>query len=101
MAGSGHNSGGVIGERLHSFIERIERLEEKKASLTIDISAVYAEAKADGFNTKVMRKIVQLRKMDSVDRQEMEALLEVYKGVLGMLVDTPLGRAALERFAAQ
>jgi uncharacterized protein (UPF0335 family) len=76
--------GGVAGDRLRSFIERIERLEEEKATIAVDIREVYAEAKATGFDPKIMRQIVRLRKMESDDRQEQEALLEIYKSALGM-----------------
>ena len=76
--------GGVSGDRLRSFIERIERLEEEKATITVDIREVYSEAKATGFDPKIMRQIVRLRKLQSDDRQEQEALLEVYKSALGM-----------------
>ena len=76
--------GGVSGDRLRSFIERIERLEEEKATITVDIREVYAEAKATGFDPKIMRQIVRLRKMELDDRQEQEALLDVYKSALGM-----------------
>ena len=76
--------GGVSGDRLRSFIERIERLEEEKATIAVDIREVYGEAKATGFDPKIMRQIVRLRKMQSDDRQEQEALLEVYKSALGM-----------------
>jgi len=76
--------GGVSGDRLRSFIERIERLEEERATIAIDIREVYGEAKAVGFDPKIMRQIVRLRKMGSDDRQEQEALLEVYKSALGM-----------------
>ena len=69
--------GGVSGDRLRSFIERIERLEEEKATITVDIREVYAEAKATGFDPKIMRQIVRLRKMELDDRQEQEALLDV------------------------
>ena len=65
--------GGVSGDRLRSFIERIERLEEEKATITVDIREVYSEAKATGFDPKIMRQIVRLRKMQSDDRQEQEA----------------------------
>jgi uncharacterized protein (UPF0335 family) len=77
--------GGVAAERLKSFIERIERLEEEKAALTTDIREVYAEAKAVGFDSKIMRQIVRLRKMEQSDRQEQEALLDVYKAAVGMM----------------
>ena len=77
-------SGGIAADRLRSFLERIERLEEEKAGLTADIREVYAEAMGSGFDTKVMRQIVRLRKMDSADRQEQEALLEVYRRAIGL-----------------
>jgi uncharacterized protein (UPF0335 family) len=77
-------SGGIAADRLRSFLERIERLEEEKAGLTADIREIYAEAKGSGFDTKVMRHIVRLRKMDSADRQEQEALLEVYRRAIGL-----------------
>jgi len=78
-------AGGVAAERLKSFIERIERLEEEKAALAADIREVYSEAKGSGFDTKIMRQIVRLRKMDESDRQEQETLLDVYKQALGLL----------------
>ena len=71
-------------DQLKAIIERIERLEEEKAGLTADIREIYAEAKGSGFDTKVMRQIVRLRKMDSADRQEQEALLEVYRRAIGL-----------------
>jgi len=76
--------GGVAGDRLRSFIERIERLEEERATIAVDIREVYAEAKANGFDPKIMRQVVKLRKMESADRQEQEAMLEIYKEALGM-----------------
>ena len=76
--------GGVAAERLKSFIERIERLEEEKAALTSDIREIYSEAKGTGFDTKVMRQIVRLRKMEEADRQEMQAILDPYKKALGL-----------------
>ena len=75
---------GEGGKRLRSLIERIERLEEEKSSIAVDIREVYGEAKAAGYDTKTMRQIVKLRKMDSGDRSEQEALLETYKYALGM-----------------
>jgi len=74
--------GGVAGERLRSFVERIERLEEEKVALSADIREVYAEAKGAGFNIRVMRQLIQLRKMDKDDRSEMEAILDVYERAL-------------------
>jgi uncharacterized protein (UPF0335 family) len=72
--------------RLKSFIERIERLEEEKAGIAADIKEVYAEAKGTGFETKVMRQIVRLRKMEAESRREQEELLDLYKRALGMMV---------------
>ena len=76
--------GGVAGDRLRSLIERIERLEEEKETISVDVREVYAEAKATGFDPKVMRQIVRLRKMNTSDRQEQEELLDLYKNALGM-----------------
>lgn len=80
---------------LRSFIERIERLEEEKAALAADIREVYSEAKGQGFDTKIMRQVIKLRKLDTADRQEQEATIDLYMHALGMLGDTPLGRAAI------
>ena len=77
--------GGIAGERLKSFIERVERLEEEKRALAEDIKEVYAEAKGVGFDVKIMRQIVKIRKMDQDDLDEQETLLDVYKRALGML----------------
>lgn len=76
--------GGVAGERLKSFVERVERLEEEKQALSEDIKEVYSEAKSSGFDVKILRQIIRLRKMDDNDRSEMETLLEVYKRALEM-----------------
>jgi len=76
--------GGIAADRLRSFIERIERLEEEKKGILDDIKDIYAEAKGTGFDTKIMRQIIRIRKMESNDRQEMEALLDLYKSALGI-----------------
>ena len=76
--------GGIPADRLRQFIERIERLEEEKAALAADVREIYAEAKSVGFDPKVMRQIIKLRKMDTADQQELEALIDVYKHALGM-----------------
>jgi uncharacterized protein (UPF0335 family) len=89
--------GGIAGDRLRSFIERIERLEIEKQALAEDIKEVFAEAKGTGFDTKTMRQIIKLRKMSADERDEAEALLDLYKAALGMLSDTPLGEAAIRR----
>ncbi|MEL6361692.1 MAG: DUF2312 domain-containing protein [Pseudomonadota bacterium] len=73
----------VAADRLRSFIERIERLEEDKQAIMADMKEVYAEAKGEGYDTKIMRQIIRLRKMDRADRQEQEALLDLYLSVLG------------------
>ena len=78
------DGGGIAAQRLRSFIERIERLEEEKAALAADVREVYAEAKGDGFDVKTMRHIVRLRRMESSDRAEQEALLDLYKAALGL-----------------
>ena len=75
----------VAADQLRLFIERIERLEEEKKAMMDDIKDVYAEAKANGYDTKTMRKVVSLRKMETHDRQEQDALLETYRAALGML----------------
>jgi uncharacterized protein (UPF0335 family) len=76
---------GFAKEHLRSFIDRIERLEEEKKALADDIKEVYAEAKGTGFDTKIMRQIVRLRKLDKADLQEQEAILELYKRAMGMI----------------
>ncbi len=75
--------------QLRSIVERIERLEEEKAAIAADIKEVYAEAKGNGFDTKVLRKIVRMRKVDRAEREEEEAILEVYMAALGMLPIEP------------
>ncbi len=76
--------GGIAAERLRSFVERIERLEEEKAALSADVREVYGEAKAVGFDVKIMRQVIRLRKMDHSDRQEQEHLLDLYKRAVGL-----------------
>ncbi len=85
----------VAATSLRSYIERVERLEEEKSVFSADIREVYAEAKGEGFDAKTMREIVKLRKVAPSDRDEQEALLDLYKHTLGMLADTPLGQAAM------
>ena len=97
MADMGHNSGEVNSGHLRAFIERIERLEEEKKALAEDIKDVYGEAKSTGFNVKIMRKIVALRRQDADKRAEEEAILDLYLNALGMLADTPLGQAAITK----
>lgn len=75
---------GFAREHLLSFIERVERLEEERIALVSDIREVYSEAKGQGFDTKIMRQVVRLRKLETADRQEQEAILDLYLGALGM-----------------
>ncbi len=79
-----NDAGGVSGQRLKAFIERVERLEEEKAGLAEDIKDIMAEAKGVGFDTKTMRKVIRLRKMDKEKRREEEELLELYKSAIGL-----------------
>lgn len=75
---------GIAAERLKSFVERVERLEDEKKALAGDIKEVYSEAKGVGFDTKIMRKIVQIRRLDPADRREQEEILDLYKRALGL-----------------
>lgn len=83
--------------QLKAFIERLEKLEEERATLGEDIKEVLAEAKSSGFDPKIIKKVLSLRKQDAKKRAEEQAILSVYMDALGMLADTPLGRAALDR----
>jgi uncharacterized protein (UPF0335 family) len=76
--------GGIAADRLKSFVERIERLEEERAALGADVREVYSEAKGGGFDTKIIRQIIRLRKLDRAQRQEQEALLDLYKRALDL-----------------
>jgi uncharacterized protein (UPF0335 family) len=76
--------GTVAADQLRLFIERIERLEEEKRTMAEDIRDVYSEAKANGYDTKTMRAIVRLRRLETHTRQEMDALLETYRSALGL-----------------
>ena len=78
------DAGGIAADRLKSLIERIERLEEEKKAIAGDVKEVYAEAKSSGFDTKIIRQIVRLRKMEAHDREEQEQLLDLYKQAIGM-----------------
>ncbi len=75
---------GISAQRLKSLIQRIERLEEEKKATGADIREIYAEAKSSGFDAKIMRKVIALRKLDTAERQEQEALLQVYIDAIGM-----------------
>jgi len=95
MNGLGHNT--AAAKLLPSFVERIEFVNEEIAKFMADRTEIFLEAKGLGFCTKTMRKIIQLRRMSEAERQEADALLDLYKGALGMLEGTPLGEAARQR----
>ncbi len=78
------SEGNVAADQLRLFIERIERLEEEKKGIADDVKDVYSEAKANGYDTKTMRAIVRLRKMEKHARDEADALLETYRNALGL-----------------
>lgn len=75
--------GGNAQTQLRAAVERIERLEEDKAGVSADLKEVYAEIKGNGFDTKIVRKVVRLRKMDRAKRQEQDAILDLYMSALG------------------
>lgn len=81
--GPGHNSKGISAQRLKSFVERIERLTNDKENVASDIKEAYGESKSSGFDPKIIRKLIKLRKMDASDRQEEESLLQVYVDAVG------------------
>jgi uncharacterized protein (UPF0335 family) len=81
---SARDVGGIAGQRLKAFIERIERLEEEKAALQEDIKEIYAELKGVGFDAKITRKIVKLRKMDKDKLAEEEEMLDLYRAAIGV-----------------
>lgn len=86
-ASSSPTSASVAAGQLRAIVERIERLEEDKKAISDDIKEIYAEAKGNGFDTKVLRQVVRLRKQDSNERKEMEELLDLYLHALGMVPD--------------
>jgi uncharacterized protein (UPF0335 family) len=88
--------GGIASAQLKSFIERIERLEDEKRALGEDIKEVYAEAKGTGFDPKIMRQVIKIRKMDKDEHDEQESLLDLYKRALGMLPEAPPRAEAAE-----
>lgn len=98
MTTIGHNS--RMKDQLKSYVERIERLEEQKRTFVDDIRDVYKEAKDNSFDAKVLREVIRLRRMDAQERQDRETTRDAYLQALGMLADTPLGQAAIERAGA-
>jgi uncharacterized protein (UPF0335 family) len=77
-------TGGIAADRLRSLVERIERLEEERKALANDIKDIYAEAKSAGFDVKVLRQLIRLRRQEPADVEEQESLLDVYRRALGM-----------------
>ncbi len=78
------DSDSVAQDQIRAFIERIERMEEEKRAIADDLKEIYAEAKGNGFDTKVLRQVVRIRKQDRAERMEQEALLDLYMAALGM-----------------
>ena len=95
----GHNStiNGNASEELRLFVERVERLEEEKNGIADDIKEVMSEMKGRGYDTKIVRKLISIRKKKKGEHEEEAMVLETYMAALGMLADTPLGQAALAR----
>lgn len=81
--GTGHNSDGLAGDQLKTIVERIERLEEEKKTIAEDIKEVYAEAKGNGYDTKVLRKVIARRKRDANEVAEEEAIFDLYLQAVG------------------
>jgi uncharacterized protein (UPF0335 family) len=77
-------TGGIAADRLRSIVERIERLEEERAALAGDIKDIFAEAKSAGFDVKVLRQLIRIRKSEPAEVEEQETLLDVYRRALGM-----------------
>ena len=98
MAKIGDN--GVNGGQLRAFIERIERIAEIKAAATEDMKEVYEEAKSTGFDPKIMRKVVSMRRIDADKRRAEQEMIDLYLEALGKLADTPLGQAAISAATA-
>lgn len=89
----------MTNNQLKALVERIEKLEEEKAALAGDIKEVYLEAKGNGFDPKIIKKLVAMRKQDAGKIAEEQALIATYMDALGMLADTPLGKAAIKAAA--
>lgn len=87
--------------QIKAFVERIEKLEDEKSSIAADIKEIYTEAKSTGFDPKIIKKLIAIRKQDSKKRAEEEAVLKLYMDALGMLADTPLGKAAMKSAASK
>lgn len=99
----GHNSAidSATRDRLRSFVERVERLEEERRDIAEQIRDVKAEAKGEGFDLRTLNEVLKLRRMKPHDRIERQELLDIYMHALGMLADMPLGQAAMQRAGVQ
>ena len=86
----------MTNNQIKALVERIEKLEEEKAAIAEDIKEVYAEAKGNGFDPKIIKKVIALRKQDAQKLREEQALISTYMDALGMLATTPLGAAAIK-----
>lgn len=86
----------MTNNQIKALVERIEKLEEEKTAIAEDIKEVYAEAKGNGFDPKIIKKVIALRKQDAQKRAEEQAVLATYMDALGMLATTPLGAAAIK-----
>lgn len=96
----GHNSGSMTEDRrkqLQGYITEIERVDAEMEELKLERGTFYKSADDAGFDTKAMRAVVKMRKIDRDKREAFEAVVEVYKNALGMIADLPLGKAAIER----
>jgi len=87
----------MTNNQLNSIVQRIEKLEDERDELRLSIKDIYTEAKSLGFDVKVLKKVVAMRKQDTEKRQYEQAMIDSYMAALGMLADTPLGRASIER----
>ena len=87
----------MTNNQLNSIIQRIEKLEDERDELRLSIKDIYVEAKSLGYDAKILKKVIAMRKQDSAKRAEEQALIDTYMSALGMLADTPLGRASIER----
>ena len=82
--GEDTKAGGIAADRLRSIIERVERLEEERKALASDIKDIFSEAKSSGFDVKVIRQIIRIRKQEPAEVEEQESLLDIYRRALGM-----------------
>ena len=90
-----------MNSQLKSIIDRIERLEFEKAGIATDIKDIYLEAKSNGYDPKIIRKVIALRKLDATEARAEQELIATYMDALGMLADTPLGQAAIARLSGE